>query len=294
MFDWLGDIISGIGSAIGDTIDFIGSGVGDAIWNAMLKWLYEIIYGAIADFFEMMGNMGSEVFDLEWVQATVKLFTLFGWGLFVAGTVVAVFDVAIEYQCGRANIKTTALNILKGFFACSLIGINLKKLNPKKVFIIADGGYREITLAEHEFRKETDAGYREKKFIGLHSMIMEVSEKEYIGFYRNKRRQKYLDEQRRDNGDVSYDGLNSDEFNGEEILIAELPDVCDTLVHQQLLDKLRKTVDALPEDEKALIVAHFYDEVPQTELAERYGVSQQAISKKIAKIRAKLKKLLEN
>ena len=123
MFDWLGDIISGIGSAIGDTIDFIGSGVGDAIWNAMLKWLYEIIYGAIADFFEMMGNMGSEVFNLEWVQATVKLFTLFGWGLFVAGTVVAVFDVAIEYQCGRANIKTTALNILKGFFACSLIGI---------------------------------------------------------------------------------------------------------------------------------------------------------------------------
>ena len=89
----------------------------------MLKWLYEIIYDAIADFFEMMGNMGSEVFDLEWVQATVKLFTLFGWGLFVAGTAVAIFDVAIEYQCGRANIKTTALNILKGFFACSLIGI---------------------------------------------------------------------------------------------------------------------------------------------------------------------------
>lgn len=143
----------------------------------------------------------------------------------------------------------------------------MKKLNPKKVFIIADGSYREITPAEHEFRKEADAGYREKKFIGLHSMIMEVSEKEYIEFYRNKRRQKYLDEQRRDNGDVSYDALNSDEFNGEEILIAGLPDVCDTLVHQQLLDKLRKTVDALPEDEKALIVAHFYDEVPQTELA---------------------------
>lgn len=36
--------------------------------------------------------------------------------------VVAVFDVAIEYQTGRANLKTTALNVLKGFFACSLIG----------------------------------------------------------------------------------------------------------------------------------------------------------------------------
>lgn len=53
----------------------------------------------------------------------------------------------------------------------------MKKLTPKKVFIIADGGYREITPQEHEFRKETDEDYREKKFIGLHSMIMEVSEK---------------------------------------------------------------------------------------------------------------------
>lgn len=59
----------------------------------------------------------------SWVKATIKLFTLFGWSLFIAGVVVAVFDVAIEYQCGRANVKTTAINILKGFFACSLIGI---------------------------------------------------------------------------------------------------------------------------------------------------------------------------
>ena len=169
----------------------------------------------------------------------------------------------------------------------------MKKLNPKKVFIIADGGYREITPVEHEFRKETDAGYREKKFIGLHSMIMEVSENEYIEFYRSKRRQKYLDEQRRDNGDVSYDALNSDEFNGEEILIAELPDVCDTLVHQQLLDKLRQAVDALPEDEKALIAQHFYDGVPQTELAKKHGVNQSNISRRISKILAKLKNLLE-
>lgn len=89
----------------------------------MLQWLYETIYGAVADFFTMMGNMGADIFDLDWVKATIKLFTLFGWALFVAGVVVAIFDVAIEYQCGRANIKTTSINILKGFFACSLIGI---------------------------------------------------------------------------------------------------------------------------------------------------------------------------
>lgn len=123
MFDWLGDIISGIGDAIGSVFEFLGTQISNAIWDAMLQWFYETIYGAVADFFTMMGGMGADIFDLDWMQATIRLFTLFGWSLFVAGTVVAVFDVAIEYQSGRANIKTTSINILKGFFACSLIGV---------------------------------------------------------------------------------------------------------------------------------------------------------------------------
>lgn len=114
IFDWLGDFIGGIGSAIGGVFDYLGEQISNAIWNTMLQWFYETIYNAVADFFTMMGNMGADVFDLEWVQETINLFTLFGWALFVAGTVVAVFDVAIEYQNGRANIKTTAINVLKG------------------------------------------------------------------------------------------------------------------------------------------------------------------------------------
>ena len=123
LFDWLGDIIGGIGDAIGGVFDFLGKQVSNAIWNTMLQWFYETIYAAVADFFTMIGNMGADIFELDWVQATIKLFTLFGWSLFVAGTVVAVFDTVIEYQNGRATIKTTAINVLKGFFACSLIGI---------------------------------------------------------------------------------------------------------------------------------------------------------------------------
>ncbi len=117
------DIISGLGDAIGSVFDTLGQQISNVIWNTMLQWFYETIYGAVADFFTMMGSMGADIFDLDWVKATIKLFTLFGWALFIAGVVVAVFDVAIEYQCGRANVKTTAINILKGFFACSLIGI---------------------------------------------------------------------------------------------------------------------------------------------------------------------------
>ena len=123
MFDWLGDIISGIGDAIGGAFEGMGEALANTIFEAMLRWLYETVYNAIADFFTLMGNMGAEIFEMPWVQATVELFTLFGWALFVAGVVVAIFDVALEYQNGRANPKTTAINILKGFFACSLIGV---------------------------------------------------------------------------------------------------------------------------------------------------------------------------
>ena len=123
MFDWLGDIFSGIGNAIGSTFEALGDRRSTVFWKNMLQWVYETINNAVADFFTMIGNMGADIFQLDGIQATIRLFTLFGWALFAAGVVVAIFDVAIEYQCGRANIKTTAINILKGFFACSLIGI---------------------------------------------------------------------------------------------------------------------------------------------------------------------------
>ncbi|WP_322172896.1 conjugal transfer protein TrbL family protein [Acutalibacter caecimuris] len=123
IFDWLGDILGGIGSAVGGVFDTIGEQVSAAIWDAMIRWFYNTIFDAASDFFTMMGNMGADIFDLNWVSATISLFTLFGWSLFIAGTVVAVFDIAIEYQTGRASVKTTAINVLKGFFACSLIGI---------------------------------------------------------------------------------------------------------------------------------------------------------------------------
>ena len=123
MFDWLGDIIGGIGDAIGGVFNFVGQQVSSAICDAMLQWIYNIVFNAIADFFTSMGNMGVDLFQYDWVQASIQLFTLFGWALFAEGTVVAVFDLAIEYQSGRASVKSAALNILKGFFACSLIGV---------------------------------------------------------------------------------------------------------------------------------------------------------------------------
>lgn len=89
----------------------------------MIQWLYETIYTAVGELFADINNLGIEIFDLSWVQAVIKLFTLLGWTLFVVGVVVAVFEVAMECQTGRASIKGAFLNVLKGFFAASLVGV---------------------------------------------------------------------------------------------------------------------------------------------------------------------------
>lgn len=47
---------------------------------------------------------------------------------FVCGLVVAVFDTAVAYESGQANIKNTCINVLKGFMAASLVTVVPQRL----------------------------------------------------------------------------------------------------------------------------------------------------------------------
>lgn len=108
---------------MGGAFENIGADIVNSVWGAMIQWIYETIYTAVGEMFADINNLGVEIFDLSWVQAVVRLFTLLGWTLFVVGVVVAVFDLGMECQTGRANIKGMVLNVLKGFFAASLVGV---------------------------------------------------------------------------------------------------------------------------------------------------------------------------
>lgn len=167
------------------------------------------------------------------------------------------------------------------------------KKEPKAVYIIENGGYTELTYEEFRRRVQICPLYADKLFLPLYGSLMEVSKEDYEEYYRQRNRQIYIDRRASRNGDVSYNALTTDEFNGEDILIAEQPDVCDTVVESIMTDKLKEAILKLTDEEQILIYRHYYADIPGTELAEIYGVSQQAISKRIAKIRVKLKNLLE-
>lgn len=111
---------------------FIWDFVLDTVMDQFLDWLYGQIVGFLGSFFSEMGNMGVELFDMSWVQSIVLFFSYLAWSLYGTGLVVAVFETGIEYQNGRANIKETALNAIKGFMAVSLfttVPVELYKLS---------------------------------------------------------------------------------------------------------------------------------------------------------------------
>ncbi len=102
---------------------FIWDFTASVVLNAIIDWAYDQVIGFMGNFFAMMGGMGVELFDLEWVQYVVQFFNQLGWALYVVSLVVCAFECAIEYSNGRGSIKQTALNIIKGFMAVSLFSV---------------------------------------------------------------------------------------------------------------------------------------------------------------------------
>ena len=89
----------------------------------LIDWFYGQVVGFLGNFFSVMGNMGVELFELNWVQAIVLFFSQLGWALFGVSLVVSGFEFGIEYSIGRGNLQQTALNAIKGFLSVSLFTV---------------------------------------------------------------------------------------------------------------------------------------------------------------------------
>lgn len=109
MFDWIGDALSWVGDKFSD----VGTAISEAVWDVMLEWLFNTIYGAVAEFFGMMNGMGADIFSQSWVSAFLQLFSLFGWTLFAAGLVVAVYRIS-DRTCKHSEYLSERVERLYG------------------------------------------------------------------------------------------------------------------------------------------------------------------------------------
>lgn len=168
------------------------------------------------------------------------------------------------------------------------------KYAPKKVFILENGNYKEITYGELKQLEQADKSYMDKFFLPLHGMLMEVTEETYKEYYRDKRRQKYIDERSKANGDISYNSFDTDELLGEDILVDKHTDVEAQVISKMTVQQLRQAFHLLSPDEIELLKLRYFKEYSEIKLSKFYGVSQQAISKRIKKILSKIKKIIIN
>ena len=88
-----------------------------------MDWIYGQIVGFLGNFFALMGNMGVELFELEWVSAIILFFSRLAWALFTVSVVVCAFECGIEYSTGKGNLQQCGMNIIKGFLAVSLFTV---------------------------------------------------------------------------------------------------------------------------------------------------------------------------
>ena len=167
------------------------------------------------------------------------------------------------------------------------------KYAPKKVFVLENGNYKEITYNELKTLEKNDKDYANKYFLPLHGMLMEVTEEEYKSYYKDKRRQKYIDERAYENGDFSYDSLDTSDMQGESVLVDLETNVEEQVTNKVILEQLHNAFLLLSEEERELIKILFIDSVSERKAAEIYGVSQVAIHKRKNKILVKIKEFLE-
>ena len=79
MFDWISDAIDWIGDGISSLWDStVGSAVDaitDEIWDIMFSWLFNLIYGAVADLFEFINESTSDIFACRGCSRSYRCFT---------------------------------------------------------------------------------------------------------------------------------------------------------------------------------------------------------------------------
>lgn len=132
--------------------------------------------------------------------------------------------------------------------------------------------------------------------IYVNDQPIKVTKKIYTIYWKDREREKYLDKLHRRNifvnlDDVFEDGdINSIEYE----LVKEEESPRDVAIKLETIDILLKVLNRLPNNEKSLIQAIYFDEKTEAEYANQVGVHQSTINRKKNIILNKLRNMLKN
>ena len=125
--------------------------------------------------------------------------------------------------------------------------------------------------------------------------LVPVTQEVYQAYYQAKRHDKTLCEKDERNGLVSYDGMDTEDILGEEVIPdRDTVSVEDTAIANILRGKLRYCLTLLDAPDWELIHALYFEGMSERQLSKRTGIPQRTINDRKQRTLRTLKKLLEN
>lgn len=166
--------------------------------------------------------------------------------------------------------------------------------NAKCFIKIKKGFYEEITYKELNKRRNEDDTYKDKKFIYIHKMLMEVSQEEYIDYFKEIERNRYAEKILKNFSDISIEQQQkeNEDMKTKDVIADPRCNVEFEVTRKIEVEKLKKALLELTEDEYKIIKALFYDEKSLRDYANKVGKHYTTIQYHRDRIIEKLRQIL--
>ena len=169
---------------------------------------------------------------------------------------------------------------------------------PKTYFIMNDraDSSKGYTQVSEDYIKGYIDGFTEGKpyFVNLGYAIMETTKENYLSFYKDYRRHRYLAEEAAKFGELSYDALDNNEFSGSDIVIDTSENFEDVIDRKLMAQRLPEMISRLNEAEKELIIDYYFRNISEREMEQKLGIPRKTLCYRRIQILKRLKKYFEN
>lgn len=115
--------------------------------------------------------------------------------------------------------------------------------------------------------------------IKVYGRLIPVSKAVYQAYYKAWRRERYLVERDEEHGLFSYHALDTDDFQGESIIVDPQESVEDLVIQSIMLDKLKEVLELLESEDKQLLLLLFGG-MSERALSRELGISLVTLQRK--------------
>ncbi|WP_373264863.1 sigma factor-like helix-turn-helix DNA-binding protein [Hungatella hathewayi] len=129
--------------------------------------------------------------------------------------------------------------------------------------------------------------------IRIKDQLVPVEEEVYYAYYRAKRYEKNLEEKDARNRKVLFSNLDTEMMNGEEMIPdMETRSVEAFVIETLMMERMRKSLELLGEEEKEIVRVLFYENMSEREAAAEWGISQPAVHKRKNRVLTQLRNMM--